>query len=149
MQARVALAHGMPWSKEMTNSRYSNSRPCQGACELYEFGRVGAAGRCVRRAAEHKATLTCALLGHSGTGRAGARRKRARRHNRQWREKGHLHSRVRCAHARKRRKANTGAGSNDLTELYTKTTSKERYTRFWHAQTDCLVRLNALAVTLG
>jgi 3,2-trans-enoyl-CoA isomerase len=30
--------------------------------------------------------------------------------------------------------------SNDITELYSKSTTKERYTRFWHAQTSFLVR---------
>lgn len=29
---------------------------------------------------------------------------------------------------------------NDLTELYVKTTTKERYIKFWHAQTSFLVR---------
>lgn len=29
---------------------------------------------------------------------------------------------------------------NDISELYSKATSQERYTRFWHAQTRCLVR---------
>lgn len=29
---------------------------------------------------------------------------------------------------------------NDITELYSKATTQERYTRFWHAQTTCLVR---------
>ncbi len=29
---------------------------------------------------------------------------------------------------------------NDLTELYAKATTKERYTKFWFAQTHCLVR---------
>ena len=30
--------------------------------------------------------------------------------------------------------------SNDIAELYSKATTVERYTRFWHAQTRCLVR---------
>jgi hypothetical protein len=36
------------------------------------------------------------------------------------------------------------ARSNDIQELYSKATTKERYTRFWHAQTRCLVRARLL-----